>query len=518
MAIATHESLWIATERGEPHPRLEEDLEVDVAIIGGGMLGITAAHLLKEAGRTVAVIEADRILGGVTGHTTAKVTSQHSTLLQKIASRHGEAKARLYAQANEEAKETISRTIDMFDIDARFTRAPAYVYTTEADKVDELKKEAEYAQRAGIAASVVTETELPFPVAAALRYENQAHFHPRKYLLALAARIPGQGSHVFEKSPVTSYEDGKPCTVETAGGTVTADQVILATNVPIDDRMNFVTRMKPRRHYGLAGRNDDAKVEGMYINIGGDSNRSIRPYRSDDGPMLVFVGASHPTAHKEDTRIPYDELERFALQHFPKTALQYRWSSQDFYSLDHLPLVGKIGYTSRNVYTGTGFQGWGMTNTTAAAAVLRDLITGQENPWSGLYDPFAGGRMVKDMLQPESFKAQAHIAKRFLGDRFQGRSEGPAPGEGVVTTMDGKRVAVYKDPEGHVITRSATCTHMGCIVNWNNTEKSWDCPCHGSRFGVDGNPVHGPATAPLAEVETKTEKKEKREAEVSGRR
>lgn len=498
MRAGEHQSLWNATAPGPTYPSLEKDLEMDVAIIGGGALGITCAYLLTQEGQRVAVLEANRVLAAVTGATTAKVTAQHGTILQKIVDRHGEDKARLYAEANDKAKEEIARLVDTLAIDAAFTRAPAFAYTKKDDKVDELVRETEIAQRFGLPASFVEDTELPFTLAGAMRFDDQAHFHPRKYLLTLTQKVIDGGGQVFEHTPVVRYRDTRPATVSTPRATVTARDVVVATNVPIGDRTSFISRMQPRRHYGIAVPDEGRSVEGMHVNLE-SPNRSVRPYDSQEGPMLVIVGNNHPTGHPPPEDDPWRGLERFAIDHFRAGPTRYRWSSQDFYPFDHLPMVGPAGPVTRHLYTGTGFQGWGMTNTMAAATVLRDQILDRENDWSGIYDPFNGARILKD-IAPDTLKAQGHIAKMFLLDRMKQASlERLQPGEGKIVTVNGKKVAVHKTEDGLVQARSAVCTHMGCLVRWNKNDTSWDCPCHGSRFAPDGSVLHGPAMRSLDE-------------------
>ncbi|HEX2065749.1 MAG TPA: FAD-binding oxidoreductase, partial [Candidatus Thermoplasmatota archaeon] len=366
------ESVWIATAPGDAYPSLEERVEADVAIAGAGIVGITAAHLLRQAGLTVALLERGRVAGGVSGKTTAKVTSQHGLSLDGLVRKFGEERIRLHAQANESAKDLVLRLAK--DLEADGTAAPNYVYTTEKGRVGELRQEADTAARLGLPATLTTETELPFPVAAAVRFERQAHMHPRKYLLGLVDRMAGPDCQVYEQSPVTAIEedrDGGSCTVKTPAGEVAARHVLVATHVPILDRIAYTPRMQPKREYGIALGAGGCEMEGMYVSAD-DPRRSVRPWVGEAGPMLVFVGQTHPVGESQ-ARPHYQALAEFA-KDFTDDAVRYCWSTQDAYPFDGLPLVGRHAPRARRVFAATGFRAWGMTQGTVAAQLLVDLV------------------------------------------------------------------------------------------------------------------------------------------------
>ncbi|HVM44461.1 MAG TPA: FAD-dependent oxidoreductase [Candidatus Thermoplasmatota archaeon] len=500
MAEGAHDSLWIATSPASTRAPLQGDLEVDVAIVGAGIAGVTSAYLLQKEGLSVALIERDRILQGVTGKTTAKVTSQHGLLYKTLIDRFGREKARLHAEASERAKETIARLVEEVGADARLARAPNHVYTTDEAKVQKMREEAEAAASLGLRASFTTETELPFRVAGAVRFEDQAHFHPLRYLHKLAERAEAAGCRIFERTPVTDIDDGETCRVATPSGSVRAKHVLVTTNVPVTDKAFYVTRMKVRREYAMAARNEGEPLRGMYVNAD-EPRRSVRPYRGDEGEMLVFAGESHLAGEREPED-HYANLARFAREGFRIGDIQYRWSTQDYYPVDDLALIGKLTPASKRTFTATGFRAWGMTQGTVAALMFVDWIRGRDNPWAELYDPFAPGRMAQDLGSKEFLKLQAHVAKEFVGQRLARHSvDELRPGEGRIVDAGLRKLAVSKDLDGTVRTLSATCTHMGCVVAWNPHERSWDCPCHGSRFGTDGRVLHGPAVKPLPPAE-----------------
>lgn len=491
-----HESLWIATASARPRSPLAGDTEADVAVVGGGIVGITSAYLLQKEGLSVVLLERGRILHGVTGNTTAKITSQQGVLYQNLARRFGEDKARLHGEASELAKETIARLARDTGAEAKLTRAPNYVYTTDPHQVDTLRKEADVSARLGLPASFTLDTELPFPVEAAVRFDNQAHFHPNRYLLKLAERAEAAGCQIYEDTAVVGVEDGSPCAVRTHAGVVRAKHVLVATNVPILDKAYFVTRMKAKRDYALAARNEGRRIEGMYVNVD-EPHRSVRPYEADDGPMLVIAGDMHEVGER-GANDHYANIERFARENFSIGAIEYQWSTQDYFPVDELALIGRASPTAKHTHAATGFRAWGMTQGTVAALMFTDWALGRDNPWTELYNPYGPVRVAQDVGSKEFLRLQARATKNLLGERLASHPAGDlAPGEGRVMRVDGKLLAVSRDAEGTLRSLSAACTHMGCLVAWNPNEKSWDCPCHGSRFAMDGAVLHGPAVDPL---------------------
>lgn len=490
-------SLWIETEPGEPFGRLEEDLDVDVAIIGAGVVGVMSAYLLQQAGLRVAVLERSRVLRGVTGHTTAKLTSQHGLFYHKLIEEFGEDLAQLYADANQQAVEEVQRIVEDLGVECQFVRAPAYTYTTKQGGVDDVRAEVEAARSLGLPASLVTDTELPFRVEAAVRFSDQAHLHPRRFLLALVQEVVEGGGRFFEHTPVTDFSDGEPCTVHTPDATVTAEDVIVATNVPINDTKYFVTRMQPVRAYGIAARIEGEPPRGMYINDDSPT-RSVRGFRDGDRSLLVVVGEGHLVGERSDTRECLDALEAFARTHYAVEAVDYRWSTQDYYPADGVPYIGRYSPGSEHLYTATGLKGWGLTHGVVAAQLFVDHVLGTDGPWQPLYDPFSPSRVAGDLVSNEfisqSKKSLGHLLERL---RSQGLPE-VERGAGVVADVDGDKLALFRSADGVLHARSAVCTHMGCVVRFNEEQESWDCPCHGSRFSVEGEVLHGPATEDLA--------------------
>ncbi len=495
--LCKHTSLWLDTAPESDYPRLDRPLSVDVAVLGGGIVGVSTALLLKRAGMTVAVIEADRIAGGVTGHTTAKLTSLHGLVYDRISSSFGDDGARAYGEANQAGIEQIAQWVADEQIDCDFRRKPNYTYASSRESLDDIEREVEAAQRAGLPASYTEKADLPYPIAGAVRFEDQAEFHPRRFLLALAELIVGDGSHVFEGTRATGVSEGRPCRVETTGPPLTAGNVVVATHFPFLDRGLYFARIHPERSYTLGVRIRGAAPEGMYISAERPT-RSIRSHPVADGEILIVGGEGHKTGQGGDTLARYQALERFAHEHWDVESVDYRWSSQDNEAVDHVPYIGKLAPHSPRIYTATGFRKWGLAQGVAAAMILEDLILDRKNPWASLYDP---ARMKPLAAAKDLVKENANVATHFIGDRLTKRGGRPAeelaPGEADIVALNGEKVAGFRDDDGALHAVSPVCTHLGCQLNWNSGDRSWDCPCHGSRFSPDGEILHGPAVKPL---------------------
>lgn len=507
-------SYWVETAPGPERPALTEDLDVDVVVIGAGMAGLSTAYELTRAGLGVAVLEARRVAAGVTGHTTAKLTALHTLVYDKLRRTRDAQAARLYARSQSEALEHAWELVDELGIECEWETRSAYTYVRDPSRVDEVRAEAEAARDAGLPASFVTETGLPFPVAGAVRVAGQAQFHPRKYLLALTADLVARGGQVFEKTVVRGLTEGEPCRVTTAtGATVRARHVVVATHYPIFDRALLFARLSPRRELVVAGPVDTAEdPDGMYITPE-ENTRSVRtaPYREDgaegstadedgsgeSGRRLLVVTGEHFTPGAGDTPARFDRLARWAGEHFPGAELRHSWATQDIDPTDTVAMVGPLHQAARNTYVATGFGGWGLSGGIMAGQLLTALITGRDCPWQELYDPRRLRTAVREA--PTFLKNQAEVARHFVGDRLRSTPpvEAIAPGEGAVVRSGLDHLAVYRDDRGELHTLSARCTHLGCLVAFDSAERAWECPCHGSRFDTEGNVLQGPATQPL---------------------
>ncbi len=494
-------SYWLDSTPTTSFPVQEGDLAVDVAILGGGIVGVTVGFLLKEAGVRVALVEARRVLEGVTGHTTGKLTSLHALIYRSLIDRFDRERAYLYGQANQAAIELVASIIGQKGIACDFARLPAYTYAVHEDDMAQVESEVEAAQSLDLPASFERNPPLPYHTLGAVCFQNQARFHPRKYLLALANAIPGNGSYILEQTTALDVDDGRPAIVTTNYGKIRAHDVIVATHFPFLDRGLYFTRQTPRLAYVLGVYVVEPVPEGLFISTQPDYH-SLRPQPTSDGMMLIAGGGEHVTGQGGDTRQYYRNLDSWVHQHFHVRSIAYRWSTQDNYTVDGLPFVGKYTPASSHLYVATGFFGWGMTNGTAAALLLADTILGRPNPWAAVYDPSRVWR-AKTLLgvARRGTESAGQLVTGYLSKGEPLSPDQIRAGEGRVIDYRGKKLAVYREMSGKLHVVSAICGHMGCVVSWNSAETTWDCPCHSSRYTVDGEFIHGPTVKNLAKEE-----------------
>jgi glycine/D-amino acid oxidase-like deaminating enzyme len=365
------------------YPELGSDIEVDTVIVGGGIAGISAAYLLKKSGQKVAVIEKDCIGSGTTGHTTGKVTSQHSLIYNELVNQFGRQTAKLYGQANQAAVEEIAKLIKAEGIDCGWQQADNYVYTADPARLKEFKNEARIAAGLGLPATFEKSLDLPFKISGAVKFAGQAHFSGQKYIEGLAAKVNGGGSYVFEKTKATSIKDGSPCRVGSIDHTVTAKNIIVATNVPtfpLAARGAYCILEYPTSSYLVAGK-PKIKVKGMYISPD-DDHYSILPV----GGTLLIGGENHiPGTRRAKSR--QQKLADYAEEYFGVKKIDYRWHARDYLAYDQIPLIGKMYPWSRHLYVITAFKKWGLSHSMVSAMILRDLILGNPNPWADIYNP-----------------------------------------------------------------------------------------------------------------------------------
>ena len=489
-----HASPWLTNAPETDYGSLDGGANAESVVVGGGIAGLTTATLLAEAGRDVVLLERDHVGEGVTGHSTAKVTSQHGFQYASLERRHDRETARKYGRANQRAVEFVADRTESFDADCGLERRPAYAVTDSADEVHTVRREVRAAERAGLPATFV-EDVAPDAVAG-VRFADQLQFDPQRYLLALAEAFVEAGGRLFEGTRVTDVDGGAPCRVETRSGSVTAEDVVLATHFPLLDRAGYFARQYPKRSYVLAVRASDPPTDGMYY-WPGETYRSTRTAEIDGETLTLVGGQNHKTGQGGRVLDRYRRLEATARDRFDVEDVVYRWSTQDYVSVDGVPYVGRLGAFASNVYAATGFGGWGMSNGTAAGLSIAGAILGRPEEWADAFDPL---RATVRASAKEFSTENANVARRFVGDWAEGlASTGDRLGrdEATVYRHGTDVVGVYRDEDGddHVV--DAVCPHLGCLVQWNDGERTWDCPCHGSRFAVDGRVLDGPATEDL---------------------
>ncbi|WP_270887349.1 FAD-dependent oxidoreductase [Pedococcus sp. 5OH_020] len=502
MVLPAPLSLWVDTAPSPDRRSAVVPSRADVVVVGAGIAGLTAACLLAEAGRHVVVLEAATVAAGVSGNTTAKVSAQHGLRYDRLLRRKGRAGAAEYAAAQVEALEWVESQVLSHDVDCAWERRPSYLYTELPQDRETYETESRACTEAGLRTAVVDDTPLPFPVAAALRMEDQAQFHPRRWLLHLAERVEAAGGEILEGVRVGGASpDGT--TVVTELGEVSASDIVVATHFPILDRGGYFARLAPVRDLVVSGRVDPARApDGMFLCT--SSSRSIRTVPGDDGSLrLLLGGENYRTGSVSDVERRYAVLAQFAADHFGVDELTHRWSAHDLQTPDAVPYAGSYHPGSSHLWVATGFNLWGMTGGTAAGRLVADLVLGRaDEDRAALFDP---GRAALDQV-PGLVKDNVAVAGHLVGGYAKavtGASDPGSlhPGEARVG-RDGTRVlGVYRDDDGALHTVEARCTHMGCVVSFNDAERSWDCPCHGSRFDVDGAVLHGPAVRPLRSLD-----------------
>lgn len=495
-------SYWIGSAALPTFPRLEQDLDVDVAIVGGGITGITAAWLLTRAGRTVALLERERCAGRDTGHTTAHLTSVTDTRLHTLLRQFGKDGARAVWDAGGAAIDQIVAAIRAEAIDCDFRWVSGYLHAPlgGADRPirAELEREAAAAAELGIRAEATD--GVPRLALPGLRFPHQALFHPRKYLAALVRSIPGDGSHVFEQTAVEEITD-QPLSVKAAGHTVRCRHVFLATHTPLSGKTGFLaatlfqTKLALYTSYALGAKVPAGTMpEAAYWDLS-EPYYYLRVERHGDHDYAIFGGEDHKTGQETNTAEVYHRLEARFLEVLPEAKIDHHWSGQVIETHDGLPYIGE---TADRQHIATGFAGNGMTFGTLGAMMMSDAVLGRTNPWQQLFDP----HRIKLRGGTWSYLSENKDYPYYmLRDRLGGAEADSLAvlgrNEGRILKLDGKRVAAYRDAEGAVTLCSPVCTHLGCIVAWNNAERTWDCPCHGSRFKPTGEVISGPAEEPL---------------------
>lgn len=471
-------SLWQQTTELPSFPALEGDMKTEVLIIGGGQTGLLTARLLRERGVEALVLEADRIGGGQTGRTTAKITSQHGLIYDRLIRQMGREAAGMYARANEQAIAEYGRIIAADGISCGFERRAAFLYSrTESTP---LAQEAEAARSLGIDASFLRETELPFPVAGAVRFGGQAQFHPLRFLQGI---VPGL--QIREKTRVLRLEGQR---AHTGRGTVMAKHIVFASHYPFVNLPGlYFMRMHQERSYVLALAAPWLPQEGMYLGNDGDG----LSLREAEGLLLLGGGAHRTGENREGGR--YDWLRDQAKALFPGSRETACWSAQDGITLDGLPYIGQYARSRPGWYVATGFGKWGMTGAMVSAQLLTGMICGEAPTWAGVFSPqrfhaAASARTLAD----EAGHALRGLSRPLL-EPTRAALEELLPGHGGIVEAQGDKVGAYREENGQLHLIDPRCPHLGCQLEWNPDERTWDCPCHGSRFSFDGQLLDGPA-------------------------
>ncbi len=488
------ESIWLS-EAGKSWAAPREDQECDVAVVGGGMVGVSTALRLARAGVSVILLEAWEVGGGVTGHSSAKLSALQGSAYSRIANTNGDEATGAYAELNSAGVSFVEATARELRISCNLTRRPAFTYSETREGIETLAEEQDAARNAGLAVSDEGSCDLPFPVTGCLRLENQAQFNPVDWVRGVASGVDSLGGRVHEHSRVVSVDgiSSKRIRLEN-GKKVLAERVVLATHVPILDRGGFFARVEPTTSYAIAGQLDGVAPQGLYLSVD-DPTRSISPLPGEEqGPgILVAGGGDRPGTVESNTAPPL--LRQFLRDRFEVKSIDHGWGAHDLRSFDRLPLIGQLLPLEDRILTATGFSKWGLAAGAGASEILVDHLLGNDTDAMRIFNP----TRIRARAVPGFARHNLDSGTRLVADRVTRRQERRqlAPGEGMVVGSGLGQKAVSRDLDGVYREVSARCTHLGCIVGWNRSEQTLDCPGHGSRFAPDGNVIEGPAVRPL---------------------
>jgi glycine/D-amino acid oxidase-like deaminating enzyme/nitrite reductase/ring-hydroxylating ferredoxin subunit len=499
-------SVWMKSAPAADFPPLDADAQAEVCVVGAGIAGLSTAYLLAKAGKSVLVLDDGPVGGGQTRRTTAHLSNAIDDRYVEIERIHGADGAMLAAKSHTAAIDRIEATAAEEAIDCEFTRLDGYLFCPPDEPADFLEQELEAARRAGLTGvNLVPGAPVKaFDTGPTLRFPRQAMFDPMKYLNGLARAFRRRRGQIFGRTHAATITGGSPCTVTTAAGhVVTCEHVVVATNVPVNDRVTMHTKQAPYTTYAI----------GLSVPAGAVTSAlywdTLDPYHyvrlqhgMDSGTDVLIVGGEdHKTGQADDAASRHAKLELWARHRWPECGdVAFRWSGQVMETVDGLAFIGRNPGDDEHVYIATGDSGMGMTHGTIAGILLTDLITGRGNPWAELYDPTR--KRVKAL--GEFVKENLNVGKQYLDWVTGGdvsAAEEVAPGTGAVVRRGLHKVAVYREPGGRLHEHSATCPHLGCVVHWNGGEKTWDCPCHGSRFDAVGRVICGPANSDLGPPE-----------------
>lgn len=505
-------SIWYGTYVVPTFPSLGGNAKTDVCVIGAGIAGLSTAYFLAKAGRKVIVVDDGTIGGGESGRTTAHLSNAMDEGISLLEHIHGSDGARLIVQSHGAAIDRIEKIVGDEKIDCDFDRLDGFLFLGGDESEDFLDTELAAAHRAGLlgVARLNRVPNIEFNLGPCLEFPNQGQFHVLKYLQGLANAIVLNGGRIYNETHVASVEGGSPCVVETSKKhKITADAVCVCTNASITDMVKTHVKQAPYRTFAIAVVVPRGSVPpGLYWDTT-DPYHYVRLQHLDDPTetlgdrqfdALIVGGEDHKTGHEDDAESRWRSLERWTRERFPQSReVIYRWSGQVLEPNDYIAFIGRNPDGAKNVYMASGDSGQGITHGTIAGMLLSDLILGIPNEWETLYDP---KRVSLRATPMEQFaKENADVAKVFVKDHaapgeVQSEDEVP-PGEGRLMRRGLHKIAVYRDEDGALHTHSAACTHLKCIVHWNSAEKSWDCPCHGSRFDPYGTVLNGPAISDL---------------------
>lgn len=493
-------SPWQYNFDNTPPKPAEMQSILDCLVIGGGITGLTAALLLQQAGKQTAIAEAHTIGFGTTGGTSAHINTFADTTYAEAESAFGEEGARLFARAIREGAELISNNVSTLNIDCDYESKTGYLYAEDEEQIKQLEEIYTAALKVGVPVNYTANVPTPVPFEKALAFEGQAQFDPIKYINGLKKAYIKAGGILFEHTLIEKV-DSKIGMHEAHANklAITAKAIIYATHMPPNISV-FNFECAPYRSYVIAVKLKGGKYPDALIYDSQEPYHYVRTHRIDGEDLLLVGGLDHKTGH-EDPEKAFAELEKYTKDYYAVSSVKYRWSSQYYIPADGLPYIGQMPLTADGIYCATGYNGNGMMLGSIAGRILGDLVIANDTPYRQLFNP---ARIKPIDSFSEFVKENADVAYHFIADRFNVKKTDSlkrlAPGAGKLLEVDGKKIAAYKDEQGNIHALNPVCTHAGCIVAWNAEERSWDCPCHGARYDIEGNVLTGPATRNLKTI------------------
>jgi len=492
-------SIWMDQVNLSSRTALSKNITADVCVVGAGIAGLTTAYLLSRDGRSVVILDDGPIAGGETSRTTAHLVNALDDRYFELERLHGEQGARLAAESHSAAIDRIQAIVSHESIDCDFERLDGYLFVPPGESSDVIDRELAAVHRAGLTdVECVERAPLEgFDTGPCLRFPRQAQFHPLKYMAALADAFERNGGVIFTNTHAAEFNDGSPATVKTdKGRTISASAIVVATNTPVNDRVTIHTKQAAYRTYVIGMRVPKGAVAKALYWDTPDPYHYVRLQNADGYEILIVGGEDHKTGQASDEKKRFTSLEQWTRTRFPAAgSIEFRWSGQVMEPVDGLAFIGK-NPGDKNVYVVTGDSGNGMTHGTIAGILITDIIAGRENEWQKLYDPARISLRASGEFAKENLNVVAQFADYVTGGDVDKISE-IAAGHGALIRNGLKKLAVYRDDHGVLHESSAVCPHLGCIVDWNSAEKTWDCPCHGSRFDPHGKVLNGPANGGL---------------------
>lgn len=505
-------SLWIADgEKETNYKKLEQNMETEVCIIGGGIAGAVTAYLLSKNGVNVTVLERNKICMGVTSNSTAKLTSQHGLFYKYLKDTNGLEYAKRYLKSNEDGIRLAEKIINVENIECEYEKKDAYVFATNESELEKIKNEVKVLKEINFDAEFVEKINIPVEKClGAIKFKNQAQFNPRKYVASLFEKVKNMGGKIYENSKVIDIkqeDNNYRITVENNNCIVKAKKVVLCTHYPIKNFPGmYFTKMYQDKSYVIAvdtKQDEKDMIDGMYIQSC-DPIISFRTANYQNKKLLIIAGSGHRTGEPNGKIEDYfKNLENYIKKYYPKSEIMFKWSTEDCVTLDKVPYIGEFSNLMPNLYVATGFKKWGMSTSHVAGLLISDMILGKENKYQNIYkatrlEPIKNIKEFGNMLKESAYSLLINKIKP-----AQENFENIPLGCGGIVDIEGEKVGIYKREDGEIFAVKPYCKHLGCLVSWNNLEKTWDCPCHGSRYDYIGNIITEPSVKPLDKKDLK---------------